>query len=46
MKDIWEKDFEYYEDRASYFAYTHNAEDDYDIDEYLELERKENGDEG
>lgn len=42
MKEIHEKDFEYYENQASYFAYTHDV-DDYDCgvsDEYLELDQK------
>ena len=42
MKDIYEKDFEYYENRASYFAYTHEPAD-YDCgisDEYFELDQK------
>ena len=39
MKDIYEKDFEYYENQASYFAYTHDP-DDYGCglsDEYFDL---------
>ncbi len=42
MKDIYEKDFEYYESQASYFAYNHDS-DDYDCgtsEEYLELDPK------
>ncbi len=42
MREIGEKDFEYYESQASYFAYTHDL-DDYDCgisDEYLELDQK------
>ena len=35
-----EKDFEYYENQAAYFAYTHDP-DDYDVDfsdEYMDLD--------
>ena len=42
MKGIHEKDFGYYENAASYFAYTHES-DDYDFgvnDEYLELDQE------
>ena len=42
MKDIYEKDFEYYENQTSYFAYTHDP-DDYDCglsDEYFDLDPK------
>ena len=42
MKDIYEKDFEYYENQAAYFAYTHDP-DDYDCwisDKYFELDQK------
>ncbi len=42
MKDIYEKDFEYYENQTSYFAYTHDS-DDYDCglsDEYFDLDPK------
>lgn len=38
MQDIREKGFEYYENRASYFAYTHTA-DEYDSgvsEEYID----------
>ena len=42
MKGIHEKDFEYYENQAAYFTYTHDP-DDYDCrisDEYFELDQK------
>ena len=42
MQVIREKDFEYYENQASYFAYTHDS-DDYDCglsDEYFDLDPK------
>jgi len=37
MREIYEKDFDYYESQASYFAYTHEADD---YDEYFELDRE------
>ena len=42
MKGIHEKDFEYYENQAAYFAYIHDP-DDYDCwisDKYFELDQK------